>query len=35
MGGRDAMDDELCRRRVQVDRRGTRDEVEEGRGPRV
>ena len=29
------MDDELCRRRVQVDRGGTRDHVKEGGGPRV
>jgi len=35
VGCRDAMDNELSRRRVQVDRGGTRDEVEEGGGPRV
>jgi hypothetical protein len=35
VGGGNAMDDKLSRRRVQVDGGGTRDEVEEGRGPRV
>ena len=35
VGCGDAVDNELSRRRVQVDRGGTRDEVEEGRGPRV
>ena len=35
VGCRDAVDNELSRRRVQVDRGGTRDEVEEGGGPRV
>ena len=35
VGGRDAVDNELCHRHVQVDRGGTRDEVEKGRGPRV
>ena len=32
---RDAVDNELSRRRVQVDRGGTRDKMEEGGGPRV
>jgi len=35
VGSGDAVDNELSRRRVQVDRGGTRDEVEEGGGPRV
>jgi hypothetical protein len=35
VGGGDAVDDKLCRWRVQVDGGGTWDQVEEGGGPRV
>ena len=35
MGSGDAVDNELSRRLVQVDRGGTRDKMEEGGGPRV